>query len=186
MPGVIGLVGPTDRIDLVELNDSFVEQLRRRFQHEPAFLAVAGFAMAADDPARSEVDLLRRQVVYLAEALAKARADADAARARLDRREFEKAGAGATVVAGVRPTESKDWKILDVNKDLGMAVLSAGRDQGVRSGMRLAALEKNRPVAELRVVDVRAGIAGAVIETTAFGVLPKAEDRVIVAKGSTE
>jgi len=159
---------------------------RRRSCIAAAFLAVAGFAMAADDPARSEVDLLRRQVAYLSDALAKANADADAARARLDRREYEKAGSGRTAVSGARSEEAKEWKILDVNRDLGMAVLNAGRDQGVRPGLRLQALEKNRPVAALRVVDVRAGIAGAVIEKTALGVLPKAEDRVIVAKGSTE
>jgi phosphatidylethanolamine/phosphatidyl-N-methylethanolamine N-methyltransferase len=31
----------SDRLDLVELNDTFVAQLRRRFQVEPAFLAMA-------------------------------------------------------------------------------------------------------------------------------------------------
>ena len=35
---------PGDRIDLVELNRTFVEQLERRFAVEPAFRAVAGSA----------------------------------------------------------------------------------------------------------------------------------------------
>src|SRR5271170_6627901 len=30
-------LGPEDRLDLVELNDRFVQRLRDRFQHEPAF-----------------------------------------------------------------------------------------------------------------------------------------------------
>ena len=38
---IIAGMGPTDRIDLVELNDTFVGQLNHRFQHEPAFRAVA-------------------------------------------------------------------------------------------------------------------------------------------------
>ena len=151
-----------------------------------AFLASAGFAVAADDTAGSEVELLRRQVSYLADALAKSKANVDALKAEVDRREFEKAGMALSAVPGKRTPEQRDWKILDVNKELGMAVLNAGRDQGVRPGMRLAALQKNKSVASMRVIDVRAGIAGAVIEKTTFGVLPRAEDRVIVAKGSTE
>jgi phospholipid N-methyltransferase len=38
---LVALLGPQDRLDLVELNDSFVACLRRRFQTEPAFQAVA-------------------------------------------------------------------------------------------------------------------------------------------------
>jgi phospholipid N-methyltransferase len=34
---ILANMGPADRIDLVELNDAFVGQLRRRFEHEPAF-----------------------------------------------------------------------------------------------------------------------------------------------------
>jgi phosphatidylethanolamine/phosphatidyl-N-methylethanolamine N-methyltransferase len=47
---IIAGMGPADRIDLVELNDSFVEQLRRRFQNEPAFLAVADRARVLHCP----------------------------------------------------------------------------------------------------------------------------------------
>lgn len=35
-------LGPEDRLDLVELNDAFVEVLRRRLETEPEFQAVAG------------------------------------------------------------------------------------------------------------------------------------------------
>lgn len=38
---LIGAMGETDRLDLVELNETFVRQLEHRFQHEPAFQAAA-------------------------------------------------------------------------------------------------------------------------------------------------
>jgi phospholipid N-methyltransferase len=38
---LVDVLGPHDQLDMVELNDSFVECLRRRFQTEPAFQAVA-------------------------------------------------------------------------------------------------------------------------------------------------
>jgi phospholipid N-methyltransferase len=38
---LIAAMGPADRLDVVELNASFVERLRQRFQTDPAFQAVA-------------------------------------------------------------------------------------------------------------------------------------------------
>ena len=38
---LVSVLGPHDRLDLVELNASFVDCLRRRFESEPAFVAVA-------------------------------------------------------------------------------------------------------------------------------------------------
>lgn len=47
---IIARMGPADRIDLVELNDTFVEQLQRRFAAEPAFQRVAGLARVLHCP----------------------------------------------------------------------------------------------------------------------------------------
>jgi phospholipid N-methyltransferase len=38
---IVTLLRPEDRLDLVELNDRFVDVLRRRLQHEPDFVRVA-------------------------------------------------------------------------------------------------------------------------------------------------
>jgi len=38
---IVAHLAPQDHLDLVELNESFVLRLRERFQHEPAFQAVA-------------------------------------------------------------------------------------------------------------------------------------------------
>ncbi len=43
-------LGALDRLDLVELNDNFVERLRHRFEREPAFHAVADRARVLHQP----------------------------------------------------------------------------------------------------------------------------------------
>ena len=47
---ILAAMRPGDRIDLVELNRTFVEQLNRRFAVEPAFQAVAGRARVLHCP----------------------------------------------------------------------------------------------------------------------------------------
>jgi phospholipid N-methyltransferase len=47
---IIAGMGEADRLDLVELNDAFVEQLRHRFEHEPAFHAVSDRARVLHSP----------------------------------------------------------------------------------------------------------------------------------------
>lgn len=47
---IIAGMGATDRVDLVELNDSFVRQLEHRFANEPAFHAVADRARVLHCP----------------------------------------------------------------------------------------------------------------------------------------
>jgi hypothetical protein len=79
-----------------------------------------------------------------------------------------------------------DYRIVDVNRGLGMAVLNAGRRQGVRPGMTLAVMQSDRAVATLRVVDVRGAVAGAVIETVMAWRYPRAQDRVIRMAGIRE
>jgi phosphatidylethanolamine/phosphatidyl-N-methylethanolamine N-methyltransferase len=47
---IIAVLAPTDRLDLVELNDTFVDRLNRRFVAEPAFQAVADRARVLHCP----------------------------------------------------------------------------------------------------------------------------------------
>lgn len=47
---LVRCLSPEDRLDLVELNDSFVERLKHRFQHDPAFQRVAGQAQVHHCP----------------------------------------------------------------------------------------------------------------------------------------
>lgn len=130
----------------------------------------------------SDVARLRRQVKYLGEALATAESKVDAVRAQLDRRASMAAGCSQTVVAG-DAAKGKEFRILEVNDELGMVILDGGRRDGLRPGVEFAVLEKDRTVATVRIVDVRAAVAGAVIQEMGRGI-PKARDRAVLVAGS--
>jgi hypothetical protein len=75
-------------------------------------------------------------------------------------------------------------KVLDVNPNLRLVVLNVGRIQGARIGMPLVVLRGDRVVAELKIVDVRQRICGALIERTEKKVTLKTGDVARVAKNS--
>ena len=93
--------------------------------------------------------------------------------------------AGRTVrVGGVIGSSSLTAaRVLEVNRSLQMVVLDVGAIQGVRVGMPLIILRGNRMVAELRVVEVRPQISGALIEKVENNVTIKAGDTAQVTKG---
>lgn len=130
---------------------------------------------------------LRTQVKVLSEALATARAENDFLKARLDRQEYEPgSGVVGDWAPGSRSAGETEYRIVDVNKGLGMAVLNAGRRQGIRPGMTFAVMQGDRSVARLRVVDARSAVAGAVIEMATAKRYPRAQDRVIRVAGIRE
>lgn len=47
---ILSGMGPADQIDLVELNDAFVDQLKHRFRHDPAFQPTADRARVLHCP----------------------------------------------------------------------------------------------------------------------------------------
>jgi hypothetical protein len=153
------------------------------------------WAAATDEPARAageaepdqELDRLRRQVAYLADALARARAEVDALKARADRKDFEEAGGqGTGAAAGARESTVADLWLVDVNPDLGMVVINAGRRQGLRPGMRFAVTRDGRKVTEVRVIEARPDICGAVIQSKGRGSLPRVKDRAVMITAPAE
>ncbi len=72
-----------------------------------------------------------------------------------------------------------DAKIVDVNDQLRVVVLNIGAQQGVRIGMPFIVRRGDRSVAELRVIEVRAKICGALVEKW---VALKAGDAVSVTR----
>jgi hypothetical protein len=74
--------------------------------------------------------------------------------------------------------------VLDVNPDLRLVVLNVGLLQGARIGMPLVVLRGDRVIAELKIVDVRQRICGALIERTEKTVTLKTGDVARVAKNS--
>jgi hypothetical protein len=74
--------------------------------------------------------------------------------------------------------------VLDVNPSLRLAVLNMGLLQGARVGMPLVVLRGDRVVAELKIVEVRPRICGALVERVEKKVTLKAGDKARVTKNS--
>jgi len=66
--------------------------------------------------------------------------------------------------------------VLEVNPDLRLVVLNIGQLQGARIGMPMVVLRAERVVAELKIVEVRQRICGALIERVGEGVTLRAGD----------
>jgi hypothetical protein len=69
---------------------------------------------------------------------------------------------------------------VDVNEDLGMVVIDAGRADGLRAGMLFSVLRDQNAIARVRVADVRDTISGAVIEDMSG--YPKKGDHLVFWK----
>ncbi len=72
--------------------------------------------------------------------------------------------------------------VLDANPNLRLVVLNIGLLQGARVGMPLVVLRGDRVVAELRIVEVRKRICGALIERTEKKVTLRTGDVARVTK----
>ena len=83
----------------------------------------------------------------------------------------------AEPVARVDSAEFEGGQVLDVNPQLQLVVLNLGRVHGVVTGMPFIVLQSERVVAQVKVVDVREKISGALIEKTARSAAIKVGDR---------
>jgi hypothetical protein len=71
-----------------------------------------------------------------------------------------------------------------VNPDLRLVVLNIGQLQGARIGMPMVVMRGEHVVAELKIVEVRQRICGALIERVKEGVTLKTGDVARVARNS--
>jgi hypothetical protein len=90
---------------------------------------------------------------------------------------------------GTRPAGSADGaldaaRVLEVNPNLRLVVLNIGLLQGARIGMPVVILRGDRVVAELKIVEVRRRICGALIERVERKVTLQAGDVGRVTKNS--
>jgi len=74
--------------------------------------------------------------------------------------------------------------VLEVNPDLRLVVLNIGQLQGARIGMPMVLMRGERVVAELKIVEVRQRICGALIERVEEGVTLKTGDVARAASNS--
>ena len=91
----------------------------------------------------------------------------------------DRGGDAAGVVADLGGTSIR---VVEVNEELNLVVLDAGRFAGVRPGMVFAVVRDRTVVARVRAVDVRDRLTGATIESKQADGNPRRQDRVIVAQ----
>jgi hypothetical protein len=147
---------------------------------------LAGSAVVAGEGTREEAEatVLRRQVRYLTDELVRSRAESDALRARLDQRTVADTGGmpgglGGNALAGEKAVAA-------VNRELGVVVLNAGRRQGVKTGMQFAIVRAGRKVAQVRVIEARDMMAGAVVQSREGFGWPQVRDRAVMVTAPAE
>ena len=82
------------------------------------------------------------------------------------RRTDELLGFGGVKKAPIREVDINDGQVISFKDELRLAVLNIGRRSGVRVGMPIEILRKDRSVGTALVVDVRDAISGAIIQET--------------------
>ena len=75
-------------------------------------------------------------------------------------------------------------RVLDVNLKLRLVVLDVGAQQGARVGMPMVVEHSERAVAEVRIVEVRQKICGALIEKIENKVMPATGDVARVTRNN--
>lgn len=78
------------------------------------------------------------------------------------------------------------WRVLDVNRELGLVALDAGARAGLRPGLPVAVVRDGAVVARARIVEVRERVAGARVEALAADRFPEAGDRAVVWRSRRE
>lgn len=119
---------------------------------------------------KAEIVRLRDEVGRLTLSLAKAKAEID---------ELGIGGRRAAAEATVHEAKSAGWLVADLNPDLKLAVIDAGRGSGLKQGMTVYVVRDGKNVARLRIVDVRERISGAAIEEIFDAGRPAKGDRVV-------
>jgi hypothetical protein len=90
---------------------------------------------------------------------------------------------GAPLAAKTGPVEAtlNDGMVVDVKDDLALIVANIGEKQGVRVGMPFQVWREDKRIGDVRVIDVRNSICGAVIQSLESEKVPvKTGDRLKV------
>jgi len=126
---------------------------------------------------KDRVDSLVQEVEALQRQLAETMASLDGARLEAGR------GARAAVAppADVMVDDLTRVRVLDVNRDMGVVVVSGGKRAGMKTGMRFHVLRGERLIGQVRLIDVRDTVAGGIMEQMEKDGLPETGDRVILS-----
>ncbi len=131
-----------------------------------------------------ENQILREQVMVLEQDLELAQRQLAEALARIDTARISGSVAvvpQAAPVAEVSVESLSRVRILDVNREMQVAVISGGARSGMKAGMVFHVLREDRAIGRLRLVDVRDTIAGGLVEQMEKGGFPEVGDRVVLS-----
>lgn len=106
------------------------------------------------------------------------------ARSALDLLREESSAASAAVeapTAGMSYRDVTQMRVMDVNRKMGVAVVSGGVRAGMKVGMRFSVLHDEAVIGEIRLVEVREYFAGGLIEKVEKDTFPVEGDRLILS-----
>lgn len=180
MPGwfqMVGLWAASTIIGCADEGDAVTSQVARAAVEMESVMA-APLLMEENEQLRGRVEQLDAQVAELTVLLAETRAVLD--RLQVQSEQLPELDG----LAGQDVASERSLSVLEVNQNLSLVVLNGGAVAGIKPGMALAVLQKDRVVARVRAVDVRKVISGARIETVLGNDFPQQGDRVIVWRSS--
>jgi len=161
-------------------------------QKEPAAEEVRGDAKDSESGAEREMDELmrenenlRKKVLALKREMSKLSLSFSALKRRHRQLSLDAVSRGRKdeLVLGRGAADAREIvPVLDVNPELGMAVLGAGALEGLNSGLVYRAVRDGKVVATMRVVIVRRLIAGAKVLDEARKTFPAAGDRAVLGR----
>ena len=85
-------------------------------------------------------------------------------------------------LADTSPVDANQLKVLEVNKDMMVAVVSGGFRAGMKVGMKFSVVRDDETVAIIRLIDIRDSVAGGLIEKSDDGRFPHEGDRLVLRK----
>jgi hypothetical protein len=130
-----------------------------RIEAEEAQTAVKQLLKQQDRLLQEKLDY-QKQVARLSASLARMQAEFDRQLVR-----DESAEVGPSVRVATKSNRSLfDGRVSDFQGDLNMVILDIGAESGVKSGMQFSLVQEGQGIGRVRVIDVRPGLSGAVIE----------------------
>ncbi|HMP35442.1 MAG TPA: hypothetical protein PKC67_13970 [Kiritimatiellia bacterium] len=127
----------------------------------------------------SQVTNLTRQVMLLELKLAESRVQLDLGIAGGGERTPVGSPKSMTVPPEVMSDPAR-LQVVEVNREMMVAVVSGGVRSGMKQGMRFSVVRGNDVLAVIRITDVRERIAGGLIEWNERMPFPEAGDRLVL------
>lgn len=124
---------------------------------------------------RDQLARAQEQISSLQRELAEARIEYDVQNAK------PRLAESRTAARDVSAADLLNMRILEMNRDMKVAVVSGGASAGVKTGMKFHVLRDDQVIAQLRVVNVRESIAGGLIEQVNEDRFPEMGDKVILS-----